>query len=99
MERTDNTIIVIVVVFVVVLPLSLLCRDVVHRQMVLRASESSVLFDCPKIRFCVFRHLSTQTTGTKDNNTTIATTTMTMTMMKDEGWSALDDNTDNTLGA
>ena len=32
---------------------SLLCRDVLDRQMVLRASENGVLFDCPKIRFAI----------------------------------------------
>ena len=32
---------------------SLLCRHVVDRQTVLRASESSVLFNCPKIRFAI----------------------------------------------
>ena len=41
------------VVIVVVSALSLLCRDVVDRQMVLRASVHEVLLDCPKIRFAI----------------------------------------------
>ena len=47
MERMDNAIIIVVVVSA----LSLLCRDLADRQMVLRASEIGVLLNCPKIPF------------------------------------------------
>ena len=63
MERIDT---IIIVAVVVVFPFCLLCRDAVDRQMVLRASESSVLCDCPKIRFCNFRDITTQTDDTND---------------------------------
>ena len=47
MGRMDNAIIIVVVVSA----LSLLCRDLADRQMVLRASEIGVLLGCPKILF------------------------------------------------
>ena len=71
MESIDTIIIIVVVVVIVVSPFSLLCCDVVDRQMVLRASENGVLFDCPKIRFSAFSVTTPhrQKTGLTRNNT------------------------------
>ena len=80
MDRMDNAIIVVVVVF----PFCLLCRHVVDRQMVLCASENGVLLDCPRIPFVlsVTPPYSQTTEAKRKTRMTIATTQMTM--AKDE---------------